>query len=124
MTIHEAAERLRRYESDPNHRDTYHGTDESVFYDRAILARAMLRELDQTEITEDWLRLIGFKPDDVCNYLFANSHAGSPVDLQWWTVDKLTCFASEDGITELPHITTRGELRTLCRVPKVRLEEL
>lgn len=83
--------------------------------DFAILARAYLAENDETEITYDWLRSVGFQDDDERPYLWINSgwERTPDFDLEAWNDGDWTVSDADNTLKLIPP-KTRGDVIRLC----------
>lgn len=77
-------------------------------------------------LTAEWLRSVGFKPDNDEDYLWINNGWRSdtlpPFDFRIWGHGRCD-LADEDGCILLIPPKTRGDLRRLCRALGIELTE-
>lgn len=125
MSIYEAAERLRDL-------PIWTGTQNTITIDGEdytwllAIRDAMLHELDPTPITEEWLRSLGAKGVNILRLRdskeeFVEFHYLDTFKI--WHVIAQTNRKREAVIDLRTCITTRGELRMLCRVLRIELKE-
>lgn len=121
--VRAAAERLRRYYAGDDtvfrHRD-----DDARFTGDVLLLVGRVPADDGEPVTEDWLRAVGFRPDEFgCLWLGDEAELGYRVEPRPGEPSRWRYSDPEGDTVYLPAQTTRGHVRRLAEALWMHLTE-